>query len=741
MATRGAIVTAESSLIRLSWLAQRCSALHPQVRQPSRREVSALQRQVAPETLMSVDCDEGRDRLLHTLEALFLAMGLSTPEWRQTPARELLPMVALLPGVGCRILYARTPEGRWLMEGPKGSQQLYQLPEGGLYSAIATPRQEERETATGALALFKTTLFARKGIFVQAALASLLANALALAASLYSMQVYDRVIPTQGISTLVVLTGGVLLAAVLELVVKMARSSILEHSVKGMDLELSHKIFLRLLGIRMDQFPPSVGTLSSQLRSYETIRAFASSATLYLAVDAPFALLFLAVIWLIAGTQVAVVPAIFFVVALSIGLFYRRRIARHAQSGNVAANRKLGLLVETVESAETVKAIGAGWQQLTRWDALNRQSVDDEVTIRRCSEHATYFAAFMQQASYIMLVATGAWIASTTTDLTMGGLIACSILSGRILGPVGALPGLIVQWAHAKAALDGLEQVFSLQRDNHAVARPLVPESIRGEYRVADLKFTYPSRPETLALSHLHIRAGEKVAILGPVGAGKSTLLKLLAGLFQPGAGRVLLDGLDIQQIARAHLSERVGYCPQDVKLLAGTLRDNLLAGISGIQDEEILRACQTTGLAALVSAHPKGLDLEIAEGGSGVSGGQKQLIAVTRLLLAKPDVWLLDEPTSAMDEITEQRCLVALRQVIAPTQTLIMVTHKPALVALAARLIVLAPNGVLLDGPRDAVLEKLRQGAQQVAPSSQAQTIRIVKPVVVAGSNGEGAA
>lgn len=718
-------MTVELPGVRLSWLAQRCAALHPSIRLPEKRKIAALQQELALDIGGATGEEAAEERLLQILEGFFESMGLVAPEWHDCPTRDALPMVALLPGVGCRIIYARTPEGRWLMEGPTGSQELYHLPEGGLYAAIATPLGQ-REEGAGALAMFKSALLARKGIFIQAALASLLANTLALAASLYSMQVYDRVIPTQGVSTLVVLTAGVLIAAVLELVIKIARSTILEHSVKGMDLELSHKIFLRLLGIRMDQFPASVGTLSAQLRSYETIRGFASSATLYVAVDAPFALLFLAVIWMLAGVQVAAVPAVFFLAALGVGLFYRSRIARHATSGNVASNRKLGLLVETVESAESVKATGAAWQQLTRWDALSRQSVDDDVKIRHYSEQASYFAAFMQQVSYIMLVAAGAWIASTSTDLTMGELIACSILSGRVLGPVGMLPGLIVQWAHASAALQSLEKVFSLQCDNHAVVRPLVPEVIHGDFQVADLKFTYPGRPETLALERLQIRAGEKVAILGSVGAGKSTLLKLLAGLFQPAEGRVLLDGLDIQQIARGHLSEHIGYCPQDVKLLAGTLRDNLLAGLSGVDEEEILRICQMTGLSALLATHPKGLDLEIAEGGSGVSGGQKQLIALTRLLLAKPEVWLLDEPTSAMDDNTEQRSLAALRQSIDTKQTVILVTHKHTLLGLVNRLIVLAPNGILLDGPRDAVLEKLRQGIQVPA---RPQGVPVVTP------------
>lgn len=566
---------------------------------------------------------------------------------------------------------------------------------------------------TTALALFKRALLTRKSIFAQAAAASLLINLLALGASLYSMQVYDRVIPTQGVATLIVLTGGVLIATILELIVKLARSGVLEVALKGMDLELSHAIFSRLLGIRMDQFPASVGTLSAQVRSYETIRNFASTATLFFAVDAPFALLFVAVIALLAGPALAAVPAVFFVLAMAIGLFYRSRIARHATSGNAASNQKLGLLVETVESAAHLKAAGAGQQQLQRWDALNEQAIEDDVAIRRYSEQASYSAAFMQQASYIALVGTGAWIAATSTNLSMGGLIACSILSGRVLGPVAALPGLIVQWAHAKAALDSLEKVFALQGDNHDVERPLRPEVIHGQLELASVRFTYPSRPETLALERLHIRAGEKIAILGPIGAGKSTLLKLLAGLYRPQQGRVLLDGLDLQQIERSHLSRHLGYLPQDVKLLSGTLRDNLQLGLQNVSEQALLNACRSTGLMDLVASHPKGLDLAISEGGHGVSGGQKQLIALTRLLLAQPAVWLLDEPTAAMDEQTEQRSLASLRTAIAPAHTLVLVTHKPALIAMANRLILLAPNGIVMDGPRDAVLNQLRQTVQ----------------------------
>lgn len=576
-----------------------------------------------------------------------------------------------------------------------------------------------------AFSLFREAVLARKGLFFQAAAASLLANVLALATALYSMQVYDRVIPTQGISTLTVLTTGVLIAIVLELIVKLARAHTQEAAVMGLDRELSHAIFARLLGIRMDQFPASVGTLSSQLRSYETIRRFATSATLYLLVDAPFALLFLAVIALLAGLTMAAIPIVFLVLAIAVGLFFRQRIARHAETSTHTTNRKLGLLVETVENAESIKAAGAGPQQQAHWDELTRQSVNDDVQIQRHSEQATYIAGFMQQSSYVLLVAVGAWIASTSTDLTSGGLIACAILSGRVLSPVAALPGLVVQWAHARAALDALEKVFALQTDNHAVERPLKPETLRGEWRIENLKFTYAGRPRPLTMPPTTIRAGEKVALLGPVGSGKTTLLKLLSGLFAPSEGQVLLDGLDLQQIDRAHLSTQLGYLPQDVKLYAGTLRQNLTSGLGEVAESALLDASRASGLDQLIASHPQGLDMPIYEGGRGVSGGQKQLIALTRLLLSQPGIWLLDEPTAAMDEMTEQRSVAALRGAIAPTQTLILVTHKPVLLGLVDRLIVMLPNGGVLDGPKEAVLTQLRQGRPPMA------TQRPVAPVV----------
>ncbi len=692
------------------WLARRLPELMPALRRPSAGEVSRLP---APAHAHA------------SIDALARALGLSAPQWAQTADAGSLPLLMLVPGLGAGIVYAEAGADHWLLETPSGTQRLPKRVPGASFAPLVALPGAHRSTGT-ARELFRRVLREQRPSFLLAAAASLLVNLLALASSLYSMQVYDRVIPTQGLSTLTVLTFGALLALVFELVIKLSRSSILEAAVRRMDLKLSHAIFKRLLGIRVDQFPASVGSLSAQVRSHEAIRGFVAAATMYAVVDAPFALLFLGVMWLLAGAEIVVVPTVFFFVALAVGAMYRARIAAHAGTASAAGNRKHGVLVETIENAENIKAAGTGWAHLSKWNGLSRQAIDDELKIKHYSESSAHFAAFMQQASYIVMIAVGAYIAATSTRLTTGGLIACSILSGRVLAPVGMLPGLIVQWAHARVAMVNLERIFTLEQDNHEVGHPLAPPKLNGGFRVEDVRFAYPNRPPVVTVARLEIRPGQKVAILGPVGAGKSTLLKVMAGLYKPQQGRVLVDGLDVQQIAREHLSQHLGYLPQCVRLVAGTLRENLTSGLPDIGDAALLAACQATGLMTLIALHPKGLDLEIGEGGTGVSGGQARLIGLTRLVLSKPSIWLLDEPTSSMDEMTERQCLRLVQDSMSCDQTLVLVTHKPQLLALVDRIVVLTHEGVMLDGPRDAVLRRLDENARapqqaQAAPAAPA--------------------
>jgi ATP-binding cassette subfamily C protein LapB len=603
-----------------------------------------------------------------------------------------------------------------LLEDADGRRHVTVLPQGMLCAEIHAAQAEDRNIYGTAAELFRGALRDNRRYFFHAAVASVLINFFGLLTSLYSMQVYDRVIPTQGLATLYALTAGIAVGILLELIAKFARAAITEHSIRSMDLDLSHNIFERLLRVRMDQFPASVGTLSAQLRSYEMIRSFASSVTLYLLVDTPFAFIFLAIIYLLGGPLVAAVPVAFFIVALAVGFLFRGAMERHALSGQAASNRKLGLLVEAVEGAESIKASGAGWQFLARWNGLTRTNVDEDMRLRHLGESASYYAGFLQQISYVLLVATGAYVASTSTSLTAGGIIACSILSGRVLTPAGMLPGLMVQWANAN-------RQCAASRISSRSNRTITPSNAHwsstacaARWRCRDSSSATAATPRCCS-SKTCTSPGEKVGLLGPVGSGKSTLLKLLSGMYMPSKGRVSLDGIDMQHISRAHLSDRLGYLPQDVRLFAGTLRDNLTSGIIGKTEQNLLAACELTGLRQVIAAHPKGLDMPIAEGGTGVSGGQKQLIALTRMVLAAPDVWLLDEPTASMDEALEARTIAALRASVQVDQTLILVTHKPALLQLVDRLVILSPTGVVLDGPKAQVLQQLATRSRPAPP------------------------
>lgn len=425
------------------------------------------------------------------------------------------------------------------------------------------------------------------------------------------------------------------------------------------------------------------------------------------------------VIMWIATPWVAVVAAMSALVVLYLGMTMRKQTQLHAKQGATLANMKTGLLVEAVEGIETIKAGSGGWKFLSRWIDINSTTIQSDLKMRRTSEGANYWIAAVQQMGYAALIAAGA-VVVMRGEMTMGALIACSILSGRILAPIMALPNLMVQHAHAQAALEGIERLYTLKADLDDVEHALAPESIRGQYRLENVKFSYADNPPSLIVPHLSIQPGERIAVVGPIGAGKSTLLRLLSGLYQPQEGRIHLDDLDITHIQRQVLNQHIGYLQQDHRLFQGTLRENLLIGLPDPGDEAILQTMRRTGMDQLIAAHPKGLARAISEGGKGLSGGQKQLVAFTRLVLCNPEIMLLDEPTATMDDEQERKCLSVLTQEAQSGKTLVVVTHKPSLLALVNRIIVIAGNQIVIDGPRDAVLSQLKQRTI-AAPASRA--------------------
>lgn len=634
------------------------------------------------------------------------------PEILEKPDAAFLPLLAYRADIGWGVIDGQTPQKSWNFR-QENTHTESRADELSLVLRIRLKEDHIKQRTASFTDLLKSDLGNYKGVLFEAIIATFLINMLALAVSLFSMQVYDRVIPTRSEYTLIILASGVMLVIVFEAFMKFSRSRIMDKVVVGLDQYLSREVFQRLLKVRIDQMPGSVGSMAAQLRGYEQVRSFFTASTLFGLVDLPMTIIFISLVAFIGSPLVAVVPVIAAAIAITMGLFARKRIDIIAAEGATASYYKTGLLVEAVEGVETIKAGAGSWKFLSRWLDVMNITIKNDLDMKHTNDNLTYLTQLLQQVSYVGIVIVGSFVVMQG-DMTMGGLIACSILGGRVLAPVMAIPGLLVQYSHAKAAKLNIEALFSLEQDNQGVAYPLSPTHIKGAYQCDSLVFNYQGndRP-ALDVHQLVIKPGERIAILGPIGSGKSTLLKVLAGLYAPTKGRVLLDGLDIHQISRETLSERLGYLQQDHRLFQGTLRENLLIGMAAPNDDVLQDALNKTGLINLVASHSSGLDLPISEGGKGLSGGQKQLVAFTRLLLTKPDVFLLDEPTASMDNRQEQRCLQVLQHELTKGQTFIVSTHKTALLDLVDRLIIMDNHRIIIDGPKQAVLDDLRRNEQ----------------------------
>lgn len=659
--------------------------------------------------------------------AVLQGVGITdTPEILEQPDAAFLPLLAYRSDLGWGVIDGQTPQKSWNFR--QADKQVHtRVDELALVLRIRLKEDHIKQRKASFSDLLKSDLGNYKGILAEAVIATFLINMLALAVSLFSMQVYDRVIPTRSEYTLIILASGVFLVIVFEAFMKFSRSRIMDKVVVGLDQYLSREVFQRLLKVRIDQMPGSVGSMAAQLRGYEQVRSFFTASTLFGLVDLPMTIIFISLIAFIGSPLVAVVPVVATVIAITMGLVARKRIDAIASEGATASYYKTGLLVEAVEGVETIKAGAGSWKFLSRWLDVMNVTIKNDLDMKHANDNLTYFTQMLQQVSYVGIVIVGSFVVMQG-DMTMGGLIACSILGGRVLAPVMSIPNLLVQYAHAKAAKLNIESLFALEQDNQGVAYPLSPTHIKGAYQCDGLAFNYKDndRP-AISIPQLSIKPGERIAILGPIGSGKSTLLKVLAGLYAPTQGRVLLDGLDIHQISRETLSERLGYLQQDHRLFQGTLRENLLIGMAAPNDDILQDTLNRTGLINLVSSHSSGLDLPISEGGKGLSGGQKQLVAFTRLLLTKPDVFLLDEPTASMDNRQEQRCLQVLRQELTQGQTFIVATHKTALLDLVDRLIIMDNQRIIIDGPKQAVLDELRKNDQARNKTTVQQKDKII--------------
>jgi len=536
-----------------------------------------------------------------------------------------------------------------------------------------------------------------------------LINVFALALPLFTMNVYDRVVPNQATETLWMLSVGLLLVLAVDLLLRTVRGYLVDLAGSRIDLDLSARIMERVLGIRLEHRPASVGSFAANLRSFETVRDFIASATVTALIDLPFALLFLIVMAWIDWAMVF--PALLGIaLAVVYALVIQGKMHELAETTYRAGAMRNASLVESLVGLETVKALGAEGMMQRKWERSAAFLSRVATQLRLLSASATNVTLWIQQFVTIVVIVIGVYRIGAGA-LSMGGLIACTMLASRALGPLAQLAGLLTNYHNAATALTSLDKIMKEQVERPEDANFVSRSHFRGEIEFRDVCFAYPNE-EANALNHVsfHIKPGEHVAILGRIGSGKSTLQRLILGLYQPTAGSIRIDGVDSRQLDPAELRRNIGYVPQDVTLFYGSLRENIVLASPHVEDMALLHAAEVAGIKEFVDVHPRGFDLVVGERGESLSGGQRQGVAIARAVVNDPPILLMDEPTGAMDFSSEETVKAQLRS-FAANKTLLVITHRTSLLELVDRIIVMDNGKIVADGPKAQVVEALRQG------------------------------
>ena len=558
--------------------------------------------------------------------------------------------------------------------------------------------------------------------------ATLLVNILAIPTSLFAMQVYDRVVPTLAWATLTTLVVGMVLVVGLDWLLKTLRARVMDSVASSVDKRLSQHVYEHLLHLQLDQQPGSLGTLAAQVGALDSVRQVVSAGLVFGIVDLPFALLFIGLIGLIGGpvgwVYLGMLP-----VALAIGLFTRLRLRRLTRQQMLRSNERLGLLVDSIRGAETLRASHAGWRFAQDWQTLSHSIAGYSIQQKSLSQFCTITTGSLATLAYVMGIVVGVW-GVEAGYLTTGGMVACSILGGRVIGPVSQGVQYLMQWQQVREALDMVNNLLRKPTERRPGQTLLLPDRLPEHISVEKLRFAFPQSPvQQLNIPALHFHAGERVLLLGPVGGGKSTLLKVLAGLYRPGEGRVRLGDVDLWEIDPQLVSAQVGYLPQAVQLFKGTLRSNLmLAG--AVSDTTLTDVTRDLALDQVAASNPLGMDMAISEGGSGLSGGQRQLVGLARVLMARPRIWLLDEPTASLDGEAEARVWKALQARLQPEDILIVATHRPmAAINFATRVLVVQEGTIVRDGTPDKLLPGLMARATGSRPTVEVMNVKTRMP------------
>ncbi|MBI1423086.1 MAG: type I secretion system permease/ATPase [Gammaproteobacteria bacterium] len=554
---------------------------------------------------------------------------------------------------------------------------------------------------------FRRSIFRSWRVYRDVLFSSFMINVFALASPIFIMNVYDRVVPNHAIETLWVLVSGILIIFAFDLVLRVLRGYFIDTAGRRVDIELSSMLFEHVLGIRMGDRPASVGAFANHLDEFESVRNFITSATVTAFIDLPFVVLFLLVIWFVGG-NIVVVPLVAIPLILTYALVLQPFIKAAITRVSHGAAQKNATLVESLVGIETIKLLGAESRQQHKWEQAVEFISRWAIRSRLLSASVVNAAVFLQQLSTIGVVAYGVYLI-TSGSLSLGGLIAAVILTSRVLAPMAQVANLTTHYHQVTTALKTIDSIMRLPSERQQDKSYLTQPHIRGEIEFDKVTFSYPQQPVP-ALNNvtLKIAPGEHVGVIGRTGSGKSTLGKLIAGLYADNTGFVRLDGLDVRHIAPSVLRSHIGYVTQDVMLFDGSMRDNISFGGRTVPDEQLIVAAEISGVMSTVRRHPDGFDMHIGERGSGLSGGQRQEVAVARAILRDPPVIILDEPTTSMDNATEAKLKEKLKPYL-QGKTLILITHKSSMLDLVDRLIVLEEGRIIANGNKADVIRTLQ--------------------------------
>jgi len=542
-------------------------------------------------------------------------------------------------------------------------------------------------------------------------IATLIVNFIAVGTSLFAMQVYDRVVPTQAYATLTTLVAGMGLVVLLDWFLKMIRARILDSMACAVDKRTSQQLFDHLLHLQLDRQPQSLGTLAAQISGLDSVRQFFSAALVFALLDMPFALMFIAMIWVIGGA-VSLVYLCLLPVALVLGYITQRRMRRLMREQLMRHHERQGILVDSIRGAESIRAASATWRFSQQWEAITASIDGFNIQQKAIASFSNVSTSSLSTAAYVSAIVVGVFEIGAG-NLTMGGLIACSILGGRVIAPMAQAVQYLSQWQNVEQSLQMVNQVLMLPKERRDEQELLLPHELPNTLDLEKVRFAYPQSPvQQINIPKLTFKAGERVLLLGTIGSGKSTLLKVLAGLFRPNEGRIRLGSGDLWEMDPKVVSSHLSYLPQVVHLFKGTLRSNLtLSGTAS--DSRLLHITRELGVDAIAASNLMGMDLPISEGGDGLSGGQRQLVALARVLINQPRIWILDEPTSSLDGDSEKNVWRVLEENIGKDDILVVATHRPMqAMNLATRVIVMNEGEVVRDGKPASILPQLFAGS-----------------------------